>query len=702
MRTSFAARIRLLVIAMSLGFGLSVLAVFHLLANGQVAAAADRDVRSVSGMLSAAIRGRSDLLRSLAQYTASSPRVRGLTDTEDVATVTDAAPGLRKDAGVDALMITDTTGRVLGAAGFATARPLGPSDPIVASAMRGKSSTGIVAIENELLVATSEPVYVGETQRGTFTAFARLGKNLADELKGEASLEIAFARGGKPIAGSFDSDGFAIPNRNGSVWTTRIGDREYVAKYAALPGTTAWDHVGFVVLRPLDETLGPYRQFSLTFLAVLAAVGAVALALGSVFAGNIVRSLEGLVRNAERLKRGDWPERLEVKRTDEIGLLESAFNEMATSLQISQDRLLAMIDSDPLTELANHRHFQERLGQEAARTSATGETLAMLLIDIDAFATFNSAHGHAAGDLKLQEIAAALRETAPEFSVLARYGGEEFAVLLPDGSVADAQALFEGVAKRVAGVTLTGGCAELAVAKGKSEDLVVAAELALTRAKELGPGRVCDFGAVPGSGDAAPMQLHRLLHDGTYATIKALAAAVDAKDAYTHGHSDRVAKYAADLAAFLGASPDEVDLIHRCGTLHDVGKIGVPDAVLQKPGRLDEEEIRVMQTHAALGEYIVSKVPQLGDLLPGVRHHHERYDGKGYPDGLKGEEIPRVARFLAIADTFDAMTSNRPYRLGMDPSVALREIDAMAGSQFDPELAIAFTRMMRAQLSNAA
>jgi HD-GYP domain-containing protein (c-di-GMP phosphodiesterase class II) len=139
----------------------------------------------------------------------------------------------------------------------------------------------------------------------------------------------------------------------------------------------------------------------------------------------------------------------------------------------------------------------------------------------------------------------------------------------------------------------------------------------------------------------------------------------------------------------------EVDQVHRCGTLHDVGKIGVPDAVLQKPGRLEPEEFRLMQTHSVLGEQIVSRVPQLAELLSGVRHHHERYDGRGYPDGLAGEAIPKIARYLAVADTFDAMTSDRPYRKGLPVETALAEIEANAGTQFDPMLARAFARMMR-------
>lgn len=178
-------------------------------------------------------------------------------------------------------------------------------------------------------------------------------------------------------------------------------------------------------------------------------------------------------------------------------------------------------------------------------------------------------------------------------------------------------------------------------------------------------------------------------------TIQALAAAVDAKDRYTQGHSQRVAHYAVELAERLGFTETRRERLFIAGTLHDIGKIGVPDAVLHKPGPLSPEERLQMEQHPVLGEQILKEVPQLADTLPGVRHHHERWDGKGYPDGLVGEAIPLEARVLALADTFDAMTSDRPYRRGMSYERALEEIERCAGAQFDPALAPVFVEMMR-------
>lgn len=176
-------------------------------------------------------------------------------------------------------------------------------------------------------------------------------------------------------------------------------------------------------------------------------------------------------------------------------------------------------------------------------------------------------------------------------------------------------------------------------------------------------------------------------------SLKALTAAIDAKDRYTCGHSERVAMLGRDLALASGMTPEQAERVHMCGLLHDVGKIGVPEAVLSKPGRLTDAEFALIKLHPEIGYRILKDIPMLEDLLPGVLHHHERWDGRGYPHGLSGEQIPQFARILALADTFDAMSSNRSYRSAMPRQMVLAEIAKHAGSQFDPRLAAAFTRL---------
>ena len=153
--------------------------------------------------------------------------------------------------------------------------------------------------------------------------------------------------------------------------------------------------------------------------------------------------------------------------------------------------------------------------------------------------------------------------------------------------------------------------------------------------------------------------------------VQALAASVDAKDKYTHGHSSRVAAYSREIAKRAGFSETEQDSIYMMGLLHDVGKIGVPDAIINKTGRLTDEEYAVIKTHASVGADILKKITDFPELAIGARWHHERFDGRGYPDGLCGTDIPEVARIIAVADTYDAMTSNRSYR-GVMPQEAVR------------------------------
>ena len=187
-------------------------------------------------------------------------------------------------------------------------------------------------------------------------------------------------------------------------------------------------------------------------------------------------------------------------------------------------------------------------------------------------------------------------------------------------------------------------------------------------------------------------RLYEEVRETFFTTAGALAEAIEKRDPYTGGHTKRVVDYSLAAAKYLSLSPNEIERLKFSATLHDIGKIGIEDKVLRKPGKLDDAEIKIMNMHPALGADIMGHIKQLKDLIPGMMHHHERPDGKGYPDGLKDGEIPIIARIISVADTYDAMTTDRPYRKGLSNQTAIDEIKRYAGSQFDKDVAIAFIK----------
>jgi len=177
-------------------------------------------------------------------------------------------------------------------------------------------------------------------------------------------------------------------------------------------------------------------------------------------------------------------------------------------------------------------------------------------------------------------------------------------------------------------------------------------------------------------------------------TVKALSSAIDAKSAWTKGHSERVTSYSMKVGAEMGMSEAEIKTLELAGLLHDIGKIGTYETILDKPGRLTEEEVEIIRRHPSKGADIIGHIKQLEDIVPLVRGHHESYNGLGYPDGLKGTEIPRMARILTICDSYDAMTADRPYRKGRTKEEAVEELERCAGTQFDPEIVNAFIKVL--------
>ncbi len=400
------------------------------------------------------------------------------------------------------------------------------------------------------------------------------------------------------------------------------------------------------------------------------------------------------------LRLGGMAQALQAGDRDALTILAA---HAATALDNAQHhaRALAAASEDSLTELLNHRAFQTRLEEEVARARRGGHSLAVVMIDLDGFGAVNNAHGHQAGDVTLLAVARCLRGQTRQADVAARYGGDEFVLILPETDLGDALDTAERIRGELARLTVAHGARAIrvtasigvAVMPGHAttrEDLIGAADNASYAAKRAGKDRVrqAEAGALPHD----PVALAERLDDANLATVEALASTVDAKDAYTRGHSGRVAAYAAAIAAALDLPDTDVARIRQAGVLHDVGKIGVPDAILLKPGQLSAEEFAVIKQHPEIGERILRGLPFLQEILPAVRHHHERWDGCGYPDGLAGDAIPADAAILAVADSFDAMTSSRTYRPALLTTEAIRRVREGAGAQYDPRVVAAFDR----------
>ncbi len=398
------------------------------------------------------------------------------------------------------------------------------------------------------------------------------------------------------------------------------------------------------------------------------------------------------------------PAALDADRRDALQILAT---QAAVALENSalHARALARASEDSLTGLRNHRAFQQRLEEELARAARGGSSVAVLMLDLDGFADINNTYGHPAGDAALQATARTLTREVRGADIVARYGGDEFAVILPDSGLEEATALAEQLCAAIA-VALAGegsGALRPTVSIGVAcapqhgrlrEDLVRAADQAAYAAKRAGKGRVCRPEDAALSLDQDPAALAAQLEHANLATVEALAAAVDAKDPYTRGHSQRVSACAEAIARELGWAPGDVARVRLAGQMHDVGKIGIPDAILTKPAALSAEEYAVIKQHPAIGERMLADVPFLRAILPAVRSHHERWDGAGYPDGLVGEETPDDARILAVADAFDAMASSRTYRPGLPLYEARRRVREGSGTQFDPRVAAAFDRAL--------
>jgi diguanylate cyclase (GGDEF)-like protein len=369
--------------------------------------------------------------------------------------------------------------------------------------------------------------------------------------------------------------------------------------------------------------------------------------------------------------------------------------------QLIRRRTAELVESerrDPLTGLPNHGVIVSRLAAEVETARRDAGWIIVAILDIDGFRLLNETHGHEAGDGCLLMVADALRRIAPPGAHVGRYGPDEFLIIGPPSCAPQVRPAIERLRDELATSPLTFADSEpivLSVSAGVASypehaasvsELLSAATTMLIEAKTGGGGRI--------RVDAPDEDTARTDWRG-FDVVQGLVLAVDAKDHYTKRHSEEVARYAVFLADQLGVDPAFRRDVRMAGLLHDAGKIGVPDLILRKPAPLTAEEKDVMAQHTLVGHLIVGSLPGMEQVALGVRGHHERWDGSGYPDQLHGEAIPLIARIVAVADAFSAMTTSRPYRAALPLQEALARIADAAGTHLDPNLAAQLVSSMR-------
>ena len=400
---------------------------------------------------------------------------------------------------------------------------------------------------------------------------------------------------------------------------------------------------------------------------------------------------------------------------DELSVLTILSNQAAIAIQNAMrfERSREEAVTDGLTGLYNQRYFYERLREEIERAARNGKPLSVVFCDLDKFKVFNDLNGHGAGDKALQNVSRIISESKRAIDVAARYGGEEFAVILPDTDSSGAQIIAHRIRRRVASfafdtksrtntpLTTSIGVASFPEDANQANDLVDKADWSMYYGKRQGGNRVIlyheeqnEFGA---------MSLEDLVREELHlAAAQAMAATVDERNVYDKRHAESVARLSSSIAMQLGLDEDEIHRVRVAGLLHDIGLVGVPDEIINKRGSLSATEWRRIKEHPEIGEMILKHIASLQSFLPIVRHHHEHFDGCGYPDGLATEKIPLGARIVAVADAFQAMTTERPYRNALNTSQALAELKLGAGTQFDPAVVDAFAELLKPMQAKAS
>lgn len=403
---------------------------------------------------------------------------------------------------------------------------------------------------------------------------------------------------------------------------------------------------------------------------------------------------------------------------------ENKVTELNRELLKTNSMLQQLALKDSHTGLYGHRYLQEAMTREFARAKRSVAPLSVIMVDIDYFKSINDVYGHQFGDIVLRQFASHMKKAVRLYDIVIRYGGEEFIVISPGSDRSGAMTLAKRILNRVSlarfgdkhhsvKIKLSAGVVSYPEDHAsRPMDLVNVVDKILNKAKDEGGNRICTSSDI--KRPRPPLEMEReedvtdvkLLKDkidkltkrGNQSLIEAIfafAKTIEVKDHYTGEHVEKTVHYAMEIAKELNLSKAEIELIKKAAALHDLGKVGISDKILRKKSKLTKKEFEEIKKHSQIGVDILRPVHFMHDIIPLILHHHERWDGRGYPDGLKGEEIPIGARIISVSDAYDALTSDRSYRKAYRKTKAIEIIRKASGTMYDPKVVNAFLKILK-------